>query len=476
MLMKTLRNVRADRRARAGLAHLTAAGPDRPADGELLLETVGLTKSYAGADGELPVLSGIDVQVRAGEVVALLGKSGSGKSTLLRCLAGLLPASSGTVTYKGAPLTGANPGTAMVFQTFALLPWLTVQQNVELGLEAKGVPAAARADAARQAIDLIGLDGFETAYPKELSGGMRQRVGFARALVVEPDVLMMDEPFSALDVLTAENLRGELMELWESGQFPTRAIVLVTHNIEEAVLMADRIIVLGARPYGTIREVFDVGLDRPRDRNSAAFDELIDRVYRTMTGRHKEGRVPGRHEAVELEKRTPANTPLPQASVDGLSGLAEMVLHRGGRCDLADLADELGLEVDDLLPQVDALDLLGFTTLSADDLVLTGSGTAFAGADVQESKKIFAEAVSRAPLVTLIARSLRTNPAGTLRAGFFRDLLAHHFTGEQVTRQLETATDWGRYAELYSYDAEPQEYHLDENDETLLAALAAGRD
>ncbi|WP_428935152.1 nitrate/sulfonate/bicarbonate ABC transporter ATP-binding protein [Streptomyces sp. ACT015] len=436
----------------------------RPVDGELLLETAALTKSYAGADGELPVLSGIDLRVRAGEVVALLGKSGSGKSTLLRCLAGLIPVSSGAVTYRGTPLTGANPGTAMVFQTFALLPWLTVQQNVELGLEAKGIAPAARAEAARRAIDLIGLDGFESAFPKELSGGMRQRVGFARALVVEPDVLMMDEPFSALDVLTAENLRGELMELWESGRFPTRAIVLVTHNIEEAVLMADRIVVLGARPYGTIREVFEVGLDRPRDRDAPAFEALIDRVYRTMTGRQKEGRIPGRHDQpvpVELEKRTPANTPLPPASVDGLSGLAEIVLNRGGRCDLPDLADELGLEVDDLLPQVDALDLLGLTTLSGDDLVLTGTGTAYAGADVQESKRIFAAAVRRAPLVTLITTTLGQNPAGTVRAGFFRDLLAHHFTGEQVTRQLETATDWGRYAELYSYDAEPEEYRLD---------------
>ncbi|MDX3380631.1 nitrate/sulfonate/bicarbonate ABC transporter ATP-binding protein [Streptomyces niveiscabiei] len=429
---------------------------------DLLLETVGLTKSYAGADGELPVLSGIDLQVRSGEVVALLGKSGSGKSTLLRCLAGLVPASSGTVTYKGTPLTGANPGTAMVFQTFALLPWLTVQQNVELGLEAKGIGAVERAEAARQAIELIGLDGFESAYPKELSGGMRQRVGFARALVVEPDVLMMDEPFSALDVLTAENLRGELMELWESGRFPTRAIVLVTHNIEEAVLMADRIVVLGARPYGTIREVFEVGMDRPRDRDSAAFEDIVDRVYRTMTGRQKEGRIPGRHETPELDKRTPANTPLPPASVDGLSGLAELVLSRGGACDLADLADDLGLEIDDLLPQVDALDLLGFGTVTGDDLLLTEAGTAFAGADVQDSKRIFAQAAVQAPLVRLITTSLGQNPKGTLRAGFFRDLLAHHYTSEQVTRQLETATDWGRYAELYAYDAEPQEYRAEE--------------
>ncbi|MFF9124070.1 nitrate/sulfonate/bicarbonate ABC transporter ATP-binding protein [Streptomyces sp. NPDC014889] len=434
----------------------------RPADGELLLETVGLTKSYAGADGELPVLSGIDLQIRAGEVVALLGKSGSGKSTLLRCMAGLVPASSGTVSYKGAALTGANPGTAMVFQTFALLPWLTVQQNVELGLEAKGVHPVERTEAARLAIDLIGLDGFESAYPKELSGGMRQRVGFARALVVEPDVLMMDEPFSALDVLTAENLRGELMELWESGQFPTRAIVLVTHNIEEAVLLADRIVVLGSRPYGTIREVFEVGLDRPRDRNSAAFEDMIDRVYRTMTGRQKEGRTPGRQEQADLEKRTVANTPLPQASVDGLSGLAELVLHRGGRCDLAGLADDLGLEVDDLMPQVDALDLLGFAGFSGNDLLLTDTGTAFAGADVQESKTIFARAAIQLPLVKVITGSVRGKADGTARAGFFRDLLAHHYTSEQVDQQLETATDWGRYAELYAYDAGPEEYRRDD--------------
>ncbi|MFE3185393.1 nitrate/sulfonate/bicarbonate ABC transporter ATP-binding protein [Streptomyces violascens] len=454
MVLNTLRTLRNAR-------HAVAPAAPRPADGEILLETVGLTKAYAGADGELPVLGGIDLQVRAGEVVALLGKSGSGKSTLLRCLAGLVPPSSGTVSYRGAPLTGANPGTAMVFQTFALLPWLTVLQNVELGLEARGVPADARSDAARQAIDLIGLDGFESAYPKELSGGMRQRVGFARALVVEPDVLMMDEPFSALDVLTAENLRGELMELWESGQFPTRAIVLVTHNIEEAVLMADRIVVLGSRPYGTIRETFEVGLDRPRDRNAPAFEELIDRVYRTMTGRAKETRLPGRPEGLEPDRRTPANTPLPRAGVDGLSGLAEMVAHRGGSCDLADLADDLGLEIDDVLPLVDALELLGFAAVSGDDLVLTDRGTTFAGADVRRSKEIFAAAAPDAPLVRLITTSLRQSPDGTLRAGFFRDVLAHHYTSEQVTQQLETATDWGRYAELYGYDAEREEYRLD---------------
>ncbi|MBD0690041.1 nitrate/sulfonate/bicarbonate ABC transporter ATP-binding protein [Streptomyces sp. CBMA123] len=459
-----------------------AVAPPTAADGEVLLETAGLTKSYAGADGELPVLSGIDLTVRAGEIVALLGRSGSGKSTLLRCLAGLLPPSSGTVRYRGTPLTGANPGSALVFQTFALLPWLTVRQNVELGLEARGVPPRERARSADQAIDLIGLAGFENAYPKELSGGMRQRVGFARALVVEPDVLMMDEPFSALDVLTAENLRGELMELWDSGQFPTRAVVLVTHNIEEAVLMADRVVVLGSRPYGTIRETVDVTLERPRDRDCAEFDELVDRVYRIMTGRPKDTRAavrpdadrtdpdhadpdhadPDRADPDRAERRTLANTPLPTTSVDGLSGLAEMIAHRDGRCDLADLADQLGLDIDDLLPQVDALDLLGFAEIHGDDLLLTEDGTAFARADVQDSRALFAGAALDAPLVRLIVNSLGGEAGATVRAGFLRDLLAHHYTSEQVDRQLETATDWGRYAGLFGYDAARQEYRADE--------------
>ncbi|MFI9718427.1 nitrate/sulfonate/bicarbonate ABC transporter ATP-binding protein [Streptomyces sp. NPDC052396] len=446
------------------------APPARSAGGEVLLDARGVTKSYAGADRALPVLAGIDLEIRAGEIVALLGRSGSGKSTLLRCLAGLIPPSSGTVSYRGAPLTGANRGTAMVFQTFALLPWLTVQQNVELGLEARGMPAAQRAEAAIGAIDLIGLDGFESAYPKELSGGMRQRVGFARALVVEPDVLLMDEPFSALDVLTAENLRGELLELWASGQFPTRAVVLVTHNIEEAVLMADRVVVLGSRP-GTLKAAFEVPFARPRDRNALEFDALIDAIYQVMTGREKEGVTPatgrGAAQPTDLAKWTIANTPLPEASVDGLSGLAEIIAQHGDRCDLADLAEELGLEVDDLLPQVDALDLLGFAVIRDGDLVLTERGTAFSRADVQESKKIFADAVLRsAPLVKLIVTSLRRT-GGTLRAGFFRDLLAHHYTSEQAAQQLETATDWGRYAELYSYEAAPEEYALDEGGAAL---------
>ncbi|MER6898926.1 ABC transporter ATP-binding protein, partial [Amycolatopsis sp. NPDC000740] len=289
---------------------------------EVLVSVEQVSKSFPGSAGdELRVLDDITLDLRAGEIVALLGRSGSGKSTLLRTIAGLIGPTRGTVRYRGDELDGANPGTAMVFQTFALMPWLTVQDNVELGLAARGIPPRARRDRALQAIDLIGLDGFESAYPKELSGGMRQRVGFARALVLEPDVLLMDEPFSALDVLTAENLRTELMSLWQREDFPTKAVCIVTHNIEEAVLLADRVLVLGSNP-GNLRAEVEIDLARPRDRKSPAFAALVDRLYDLLTGRDPA--------AVEPAQATPTARPLPQASVGGLAGLVELVHARGG--------------------------------------------------------------------------------------------------------------------------------------------------
>jgi NitT/TauT family transport system ATP-binding protein len=394
------------------------------------------------------------MEVRAGEIVALLGKSGSGKSTLLRCIAGLMAPSSGAVTYRGRPVAGPNPGTAMVFQTFALLPWLTVLQNVELGLEAQGVAPVERRRRAERAIDLIGLDGFESAYPKELSGGMRQRVGFARALVVEPEVLLMDEPFSALDVLTAENLRGELMELWTSAEFPITAIVLVTHNIEEAVLLADRVVILGSKP-GRVRLELPIALPRPRDRNSAPFHALVDRIYAVMTGRAET------ESPATPSPATPGSQPLPHATVDALSGLAE-ILDGSGPTSIADTADELGFEVDDLLPLVDALEMLRFAELDDGRVRLTDAGSTFAGADIQASKRIFARAVlEHAPLVRAIANGVERAPDGTLREGFFRDLLRKSFSQSETDRQLEVATDWGRYAEQYTFDADHDEFVAD---------------
>jgi NitT/TauT family transport system ATP-binding protein len=416
-----------------------------------------LTKTFATRDGgELPVLEGISLDVLPGEIVALLGKSGSGKSTLLRCIAGLALPSGGTVSYRGKPLRGINPGVSLVFQTFALLPWLTVQQNVELGLEAKGIPAEEREVQAREAIDLIGLDGFESAFPREPSGGMRQRVGFARALVVEPDLLLMDEPFSALDVLTAENLRTELLELWQAGEFPAQAIVIVTHNIEEAVMFADRVIVLGTNP-GRIRAELEIGIERPRDRRTADFDGLVDEIYGIMTDRPTVTAA-----AIDSDQDGGVQqVMLPHASVDGIAGLAELALTSGEDADVADLAAVVGFEVDDLFPLIDSLTLLGFVTVRDGRLKLTETGERFAAADIQASKQLFRDAaLARVPLVRRIHRALQHSADGALREGFFLDLLRRYYSDDEARAQLDTAIDWGRYAELFEYDAARGEISL----------------
>lgn len=412
-----------------------------------LIRVDHVSKRFTGAAGDsMLVLDDVCLAVHAGEIVALLGRSGSGKSTLLRTIAGLISPTDGTVRYRGTPLDGANPGAAMVFQTFALMPWLTVQDNVELGLAARGVPPAQRRAQALTAIDLIGLDGFESAYPKELSGGMRQRVGFARALVLEPDLLLMDEPFSALDVLTAENLRAELVSLWAGRDFPTQAICLVTHNIDEAVQLADRVIVLSANP-GRVRAEVAVDLPRPRDRRSVAFTALVDQLYAILTGTEADAAVP------EPADATPSARPLPDASVGGLAGLVAIVHARGGRADLPDIAGELNFEIDDLLPIVDAAALLDLLRVAGGDLEITTAGTKFATANIQDSKYVFAEQARRqAPLVRTICTALSASANGTLRAGFFLDLLKRSFSPADAQRQLDTAIDWGRYGELFDYD------------------------
>jgi NitT/TauT family transport system ATP-binding protein len=422
----------------------------------VLIDVDAVSKSFTGAAGdELRVLDSIDLQLRTGEIVALLGRSGSGKSTLLRIIAGLIPTTSGTVRYRGAELTSANPGAALVFQSFALMPWLTVQDNVELGLTARKVPLAQRRERALAAIDMIGLDGFESAYPKELSGGMRQRVGFARALVLEPDLLLMDEPFSALDVLTAENLRTELVNLWAGDNFPTKAICIVTHNIEEAVLLADRVIVLGANPGRILAEV-DVEMERPRDRRAPAFEALVDRLYGLLTGRNE------KEATHEHAAANPTSRPLPEASVGGLAGLVEIVYANGTRIGLPDIADELNFEIDDLLPLLDAATMLGFITVEDGELVLTDVGAQFTTADIQTSKQIFAtQARHRAPLVRTICKALAGSADGNLRAGFFLDLLRRGFSRNDAQRQLDIAIDWGRYGELFDYDSNSDEITAD---------------
>ena len=438
--------------------------------GTVILQAESVTKTFSTPDGRaLPVLDGVSFTLSEGEIVALLGKSGSGKSTLLRCVAGLISPSAGSVTYRGMPVTGANPGVAMVFQTFALLPWLTVQQNVELGLEARGVQEKDRAERALRAIDLIGLDGFESAYPKELSGGMRQRVGFARAIVTEPDALLMDEPFSALDVLTAENLRNELVKLWEGHGAPVKSILIVTHNIEEAVLLADRVLVLSSNP-GRIQAELTVELPRPRDRHGARFESLVDTIYDILTGREQAAREvveAGESSAEAAPKETgpvptPVNTPLPAVSPGGLGGLLEILAARGGRDGLAEIADDLSFEIDDLLPLTDAALLLRLAHIQGSDIELTAEGKELAAADILTSKQLFARQVARhAPLVRTITQALAATADHTLREGFFLDVLRRGFSPQEARNQLDTAIDWGRYAELYDYDSDDEELTLE---------------
>ena len=408
--------------------------------------------------GQFTVLADVNLEVRAGEVVALLGRSGSGKSTLLRIMAGLIRPSEGSVRCHGRPLRGANPNLGLVFQSFALLPWLTVQANVELGLVARHRPRDDCRQRALKAIDSVGLDGFENAYPKELSGGMKQRVGIARALALEPEVLFMDEPFSALDVLTAENLRGEIDDLWNSGSFPSSSILIVTHNIEEAVFLADRVVILGAKP-GCIRGELQVELPRPHDRNHPRFKALVDHIYTLMTNPEQAvTSAPDGGASTKVQRRpttSPFARPLPHVRVGGISGLLELLVEtQEDRVDLPSLAQRLQLEVDNLLPLLDAAVLLGFAEVDDGDVHLTPIGRDFATTSILRSKDLFRQqALGRVPVLSSIVRTLQEKENGVMRSEFFLGIWDDYMPLQEAERQLATAVDWGRYGELFEFDA-----------------------
>ncbi|OGT46209.1 MAG: nitrate ABC transporter ATP-binding protein [Gammaproteobacteria bacterium RIFCSPHIGHO2_12_FULL_41_20] len=419
-----------------------------------IIQLVNVQKSFKGGERqELLVLQDVNFYLNEGEVVAILGKSGSGKSTLLRIIAGLIPPSNGTVYYRGQPVVGPVRGMSMVFQSFALLPWLTVLQNVELGLEALGIDRQERRERALKAIDMIGLDGFESAYPKELSGGMRQRVGFARALVVDPDVLLMDEPFSALDVLTADNLKSDLLDLWESKKTGLHGILFVTHNIEEAVLLADRIIVFNSNP-GSIRADLRLTLAHPRSDIDPRFRNQVDRVYTLMTTlpqqeeKLREGMVP-EHVTIDIGYR------LPDANVAEITGLLETLNapEHNGKMDLPDVADILSLNIDDLFPLTELLDILHFAKVSKGDITITQEGRAFVEADILERKKIFSEHLKKyVPLARHIYAQLTHHPRHRALEEHFLSLLEDYLSEEEAERVLHTVIEWGRYAELFAYD------------------------
>lgn len=419
-----------------------------------IIRAQAVEKFYLQPDGHrIEVIAPVDLDVEPGKIVALLGPSGCGKSTLLRILTGLSKPSSGEVLWHGQPIASQNAGVAIVFQSFALFPWLTVIDNVEAPLEARGVPALERHKRALRILDTVGLDGFESAYPKELSGGMKQRVGFARALVVEPEVLFMDEPFSALDVLTAENLRNELLELWLSKKMPTSAIFIVTHNIEEAILLADRVIVLGRNP-ARIRADFSVELPQPRDRKSPRFVELVDYVYKIMTQPDLALALPGVHAAEQKPARQKYQM-LPHARVGGIAGLLELLQDRGGKEDLYRLAEDLIMDAEDLLPIVEACVLLGFATLKEGDAEITPDGVRFAEADILSRKTLFRHAaIGHVMILQQIDSILHAKTDHSISEEFFYDILDEHFSQDEVERQFETAMNWGRYAEIFDFDRE----------------------
>jgi len=423
-----------------------------------LLSVDHVTQVFRTGSGEsrAPVLSDVSLSLKTGEIVALLGRSGSGKSTLLRIIAGLTRPTEGTVTISGEPVDGPAKDVAMVFQSFALFPWLDVLDNVEIGPRADGVPLDETRKRALQAIDTIGLDGFESAYPKELSGGMRQRVGFARALVMQPKILLMDEPFSALDVLTAETLRTDLLDLWQEGRIPIKSILMVTHNIEEAVLMADRILVLSSNP-GRIASEIPVTLPHPRDRLDPAFRDLVERIYALMTQRPVAAKPAAREAAAAMG----LGLALPLVSTNSLAGMIEEVAAPpyNGRADLPHLADSLGYEIDDLFPLAETLQLLRLAELEEGDIKLTPLGKRFVDMDVDQRKKVFGEEVlAHIPLASHIKRVLDERPSHRAPATRFREELEDYMSEDYAERTLRAIINLGRYGELFAYDENGQTF------------------
>lgn len=432
---------------------MSPSAPATPPDDILSVRHV--SRGFDKSQGELLVLDDVNLSLRAGEIVGLLGRSGSGKSTLLRIISGLIEPTSGEVLYRGQPLHGPARGVAMVFQTFALFPWLTVLQNVEAGLEALGVPADERRRRALAAIDLIGLDGFENAYPREMSGGMRQRVGFARALVVDPTLLLMDEPFSALDVLTAETLRTDLLDLWTQRRLPIRSVLIVTHNIEEAVFMCDRILLLSSNPGRMVAEVA-VPFEHPRNRLDPAFRALVDDIYAQMTARA----------ASDVGRRgLSLGSRLPRVSTNLMAGLIETLVMAPyhGRADLPEIARSLHYEVDDLFPVAEVLQTLGFVELRQGDILLLPAARVFAEMDTQQRKKLFAEhLLQHVPLAAHIRQVLNERPGHRAPRVRFEQELEDFLTDGAAEQTLDTAITWGRYAEIFSYNDKSGMFSLED--------------
>jgi NitT/TauT family transport system ATP-binding protein len=422
-----------------------------------LLQLQHIYQTYTSGARRFTAVQDINLTMHEGEFVALLGPSGCGKSTLLRIITGLQPPSEGRVFYRGKELTGLNPYTSIVFQTFALFPWLNVLENVELALQVKGIPTDIATSRAVDLLDRVGLDGFESAYPRELSGGMRQKVGFARAMAVEPELLCLDEPFSALDVLSAESLRGELMELWLAGDIPTRTILMVSHNIEEAIFMANRIIVMDKEPGRMVTQV-EVTLEHPRQRKSPQFEALIDQVYAALAGQTR----PEQEELGSAPGEPGKTRRLPKVAISDLSGLLENLAEtEDTRYDIYLLEDSLGVDSDYLLRLVETAELLGFVTVAKGDLTLTPLGQTFADASILARKEIFATRIRRLPIIRWLTNLLQAADQQRLKREVILAALSLDFPPEEAEQQFNTMIVWGRYAEILTYDDDEETIYLE---------------
>ena len=412
--------------------------------GSLLLEAQHVTQRFRLPNGQvLEALRDVSLAVHEHEVVALVGPSGCGKSTLLRLFAGLARPAEGTVLYRGQRLDGVLGAAAMVFQSFALLPWLTVAENVAMGLEARGVDGAARRDAVARAVNLVGLDGFEQAYPKELSGGMKQRVGFARALAVAPEILLMDEPFGALDPLTTENLRSQVVDLWRDPATGVNTLVIVTHSVEEAVFLAGRIVVFGSNP-GHVREELENSLPYPRQERSPEFEAMVDRLHAILT-------------ATLLPEAAPAApqrlVPFPRVHVSEVTGLLDHLLTRpDGKGPVFELAEDLGVDYDRMSAVVRGAEQLGWVNTPGEIVQLTQAGREVMAMDDDARKDATRTRLAKQPLFGRLLAMLKEE--GTVEDEEVLADLTIYFPFIPAQSLFDTIIEWGRYAELLDHDAD----------------------
>jgi len=413
---------------------------------EILCELRHVDKEFDQAHGPpLRVLQDISLAIRPNEVVALLGPSGSGKSTVLRILAGLTQPTRGEVLYHGEPLHGLSPGVGFVFQSFALYPWMTVLQNIEAMLEAQGLAREEVAERATRAVRVVGLAGFEEAYPRELSGGMKQRVGMARAFSLEPEMLFMDEPFSQVDALTAESLRAQVLDVWSPRDRNPKSIVMVSHDIKEVVYMADRIVVLDANP-GRVRTVVEHGLPRPRDYRSPELLQLVDHLHDIITG------MAMPDAAAEGVAAPRVFEPLPHAGAVEIEGLLEYLDARGGREDVFRIAADTDREYGRVITATNGAELLGFVETPHRTVVLSSEGARYVKASPAERKGLFREKLLELLLFEEIRQALERSETHRVDRDFVLELIALNLPNEDFERVFHTFVNWSRFGDLFSYD------------------------